>query len=463
MKRVLAVGVCFAHALRSGPALRAPRRAARLDARGSAAVEAPAAAADELDCGHFDECSGCVVQSAFDDVAIVRRARALLEPELGRPLEVFLAAKTGWRAQARLAAAPSGSAAVAKKGKSRRGGRNWRAGGVALGLYAAGSHTVVPIPACRAHDDAVNAAARAVVEACADSGATAATEDDEGHLQYAQLAVERLTGKVALTVVWNARGPKEAAPELPRFVKALDKAKFHSVWANYRGAKKGNAIFDFDPRAWALLWGQERVVEPLFEDGAAADAAGLDGGLKLRYTPLVFRQANPLGFGRLVERLGAWVPEGADVVELYGGVGAIGLAVRPRCGRLRCSEFNEHAGACFDAALRDQNKRRPKLAPASFRALSAADAIEIDAAGATCLIVDPPRKGLCAPVLDALLEKRSTPALSRLVYVSCGFDALKRDAAALLGSGRWKLRHAECHVLFPGSDHVETLAIFDAP
>ena len=61
----------------------------------------------------------------------------------------------------------------------------------------------------------------------------------------------------------------------------------------------------------------------------------------------------------------------------------------------------------------------------------------------------------------------------RLIYVSCGFKSFQRDASFLLGGagggggagagggGGWRLVHAEGHVLFPGSDHLETLAIFD--
>ena len=43
--------------------------------------------------------------------------------------------------------------------------------------------------------------------------------------------------------------------------------------------------------------------------------------------------------------------------------------------------------------------------------------------------------------------------------VFCGFDALRRDLDAL--KPRWKLAHAEGHVLFPGADHIETLAVLD--
>ena len=50
---------------------------------------------------------------------------------------------------------------------------------------------------------------------------------------------------------------------------------------------------------------------------------------------------------------------------------------------------------------------------------------------------------------------------------SCGFKAFQRDMDLLTGGGgatpqrRWKCIHVEGHVLFPGSDHVETLAIFE--
>mmetsp|Transcript_11856 Transcript_11856/g.28445 ORF Transcript_11856/g.28445 Transcript_11856/m.28445 type:complete len:100 (+) Transcript_11856:969-1268(+) len=50
--------------------------------------------------------------------------------------------------------------------------------------------------------------------------------------------------------------------------------------------------------------------------------------------------------------------------------------------------------------------------------------------------------------------------IQALIYVSCGFDAFQRDYHRLVGSGIWELDHAEGHVLFPGSDAIETLACF---
>jgi 23S rRNA (uracil1939-C5)-methyltransferase len=104
------------------------------------------------------------------------------------------------------------------------------------------------------------------------------------------------------------------------------------------------------------------------------------------------------------------------------------------------------------------------------------------ALGADVIIVDPPRKGLEEEVLDELCKEVNknqdyveSPNLLTtpdrlvnwvndakfLIYVSCGFDALTRDAERILTSNAgWKLESATGYILFPGSDHVETLCCF---
>jgi len=119
----------------------------------------------------------------------------------------------------------------------------------------------------------------------------------------------------------------------------------------------------------------------------------------------------------------------------------------------------------------------------SYMVASAAKALRSgQALGANVLIVDPPRKGLEDEVLVELCKPfnsdqpyvESTTVLTMpdekvnwvndvqtLIYVSCGFDALARDAERLLSSGGgWILESATGYILFPGSDHVETLCIF---
>jgi tRNA/tmRNA/rRNA uracil-C5-methylase (TrmA/RlmC/RlmD family) len=119
----------------------------------------------------------------------------------------------------------------------------------------------------------------------------------------------------------------------------------------------------------------------------------------------------------------------------------------------------------------------------TYTVASAASALHKgEALGADVLIVDPPRKGLEEEVLVQLCKphnpkqgytedpmflqgpKYSTNWVNdveTLVYVSCGFDALARDCDRLLkGNAGWKLESATGYVLFPGSNHVETVAVF---
>lgn len=120
---------------------------------------------------------------------------------------------------------------------------------------------------------------------------------------------------------------------------------------------------------------------------------------------------------------------------------------------------------------------------ATYTVASASTALRSgQALGANVLIVDPPRKGLEDDVLGQLCKPFNprqpnveSPSLltiedyqvnwtndvQTLIYVSCGFDALARDVEKLLSSqGGWKLQSATGYILFPGSNHVETLCVF---
>eukprot|EP00633_Aureoumbra_lagunensis_P009723 CAMPEP_0197321004 /NCGR_PEP_ID=MMETSP0891-20130614/62619_1 /TAXON_ID=44058 ORGANISM="Aureoumbra lagunensis, Strain CCMP1510" /NCGR_SAMPLE_ID=MMETSP0891 /ASSEMBLY_ACC=CAM_ASM_000534 /LENGTH=358 /DNA_ID=CAMNT_0042812637 /DNA_START=122 /DNA_END=1195 /DNA_ORIENTATION=+ len=349
----------------------------------------------------------------------------VLEPILETPLEVKLTTDAnGWRTQARLAAVSLGS------------GKSWIRG-VSLGLYAAGSHDVIPIPDCVVHHPAINVASALLIDACEKAGVRGG--DD---LRYVQFTIERRSGLVALSLVWNQMNAKASAPQLPRLIDLLwgkqnkNSDTWHSIWVNYRGPAVGNAIFNFDPARWTRLRGHQGdyVKETLFMDcESLAQSAGLDSQLNLLFSPLNFRQANLHAFAQLVISLARYVPQGATVCELYAGVGAIGLALRPKLAELRSSDENPNNERPFELALRDQDARlTEQYGPASFLPLAAADAATIDAPGANLLIVDPPRKGLDPQLLTDLVNMASHfSALERIIYVSCGFDAFERDLGAL--------------------------------
>ena len=430
----------------------APPRTRRAKTPKAQPLTPPRPPAEVEPCPHAPDCPSCTIDGGFDNVDTARRARAMFEPLLDKPFEIICGSAKDWRTQARLACAPGATKLTAR---GRRGRKTYRLRDVALGLYRPRSHDVVAIPDCRTHHPLLNKAAGEIKEACAVVGIKALDSEGDGDLRYVQLSTDG--NKVALTLVWNERSAKEAQPEMPRLVKELSQSSlWHSIHVNYRGDKAGNAIFDYNPQKWAKLRGETYVIERLFDD----DVVDLDAQLKLWFTPLTFRQANLRAFAGLVEKLAKWVPDDSHVCELYAGVGAIGLALRQKLASLRCSETNPSVLDCFEKSKRDQESRLEDLCPVEMTVADAEDAVHDDCAGADLLIVDPPHKGLCEGVREALVKGELD--VKRLVYVSCGFDALERDQAALLNSRRWKLAHAEAHVFFPGSDHVETLAVYDA-
>ena len=168
-----------------------------------------------------------------------------------------------------------------------------------------------------------------------------------------------------------------------------------------------------------------------------------------------FHQVNPGLAPALVRQVSEWFGEaggaGADVLDLYCGVGAFGLA----CGRAGARRVvGIETGRDAVAAARD-NARRHAI-PAVFHCRTAAEAaaggFDGVALGAATVVVDPPRQGLEPAVTAALARLR--PA--RILYVSCDPATLARDLRALLPAG-YELRVWRVFDLFPRTAHFETV------
>ena len=72
------------------------------------------------------------------------------------------------------------------------------------------------------------------------------------------------------------------------------------------------------------------------------------------------------------------------------------------------------------------------------------------------MIADPPRQGLDAPLLEALV---AAPP-ERFIYASCDLGTFLPQARALLQRSTLRLRELLAFDLFPQTRHVETLALF---
>ena len=140
------------------------------------------------------------------------------------------------------------------------------------------------------------------------------------------------------------------------------------------------------------------------------------------------------------------------LLDLYCGVGTIGLTLADRCRRLIGVEVVPQA-----VENARENARRNGIENAEFLCADAAGAAtQLASQGVRpdVAIVDPPRKG-CAPEVFAAIDKMG---IERLVYVSCDPATLARDLALLATMG-YTARRA-CGVdLFPRTPHVETVVL----
>ena len=211
------------------------------------------------------------------------------------------------------------------------------------------------------------------------------------------------------------------------------------------GARTGERLALLGPNSeGASLPGSVRVIgQDELSAGRRAWIFEEVSGKRLRLSAESFFQASPEGAEVLVKLVGlalAGAPDG-PLVDAYGGVGLFGATVgggRP-VTVLECS-----APAAADA--------RVNLPAASVRRT---DVARWRASKAAVVVADPPRAGLGAAGVAALVASRT----SHLALVSCEPASLGRDAALLRARG-FSLEWAALVDLFPGTPHIEVVSRF---
>lgn len=308
-----------------------------------------------------------------------------------------------------------------------------------LGIFEEGSHRLVHIPDCPLHHPSIEAVAHAIIEISGRLRVPPYRENEHhGLVRTVQFAVERATGKVQVVLVLKAP-PDAPLQELgPAIALAADLGEqhlVHSLW------------FNFQPERSNTLLG------PVFRHIAGPEAfEDVSGGARVFYPPGAFGQANPEEHDRAVAEIHARVGD-EPVAEFYAGVGTIGLGLAARGARV---VFNEVAPGSLQGLERGLAALPGHRATVRPGPAGAAVGVLSDVGEEATVIVDPPRKGLDGPLLEAL----AAGAVQRLLYLSCGLDSFERDAERLQ-SGSMRLVSLRGYPYFPFTEHVETLARFE--
>ena len=312
-------------------------------------------------------------------------------------------------------------------------------GRVVSGIYAAGSHHVLPVEQCLLQDEVLDRTMQAVREAANACRYPAYQEDrGTGLLRHCLLRRGVATGQVMVVLV-------TAQPVLPgakNFVRALLAA------AGRRGVAVTTVVQNVNPRRTSVVLGEQEKV--LYGKGFILDVLC---GKTYAISPRSFYQVNPVQtevlYGLAVEA--AQLTGTETVLDAYCGIGTIGLTAAARAGQVTGVELNRDA-------VRDAvgNARHNGVKNARF---VAADATEwIAAAAATgqradVVFMDPPREGSTPRFLESVARM----APRRVVYVSCNPETLARDVAVLVRYG-YRAEGFTPVDMFPQSEHIETVA-----
>lgn len=171
-------------------------------------------------------------------------------------------------------------------------------------------------------------------------------------------------------------------------------------------------------------------------------------GTSFTYAVEGFFQINLPVYQQALADMRQWIDESKPTVDLYSGVGSIGLTIGGQDVTL--VEIDQHAVREMRRnidALERQGSAKAVLAPSE-------EALEHVTSEAT-IIVDPPRAGLHQALVDKLLAARP----SRIVYLSCNPVTQARDVMLL--SKSYDIAAQRGYNFFPRTPHIENLVVLD--
>ena len=309
-----------------------------------------------------------------------------------------------------------------------------KGGKLTSGIYAEGTHHVLPVETCLLHHPALDEAIRAVRAAAISCKYKAYDEDRRtGLLRHVLVRHSLLTDEV-LVVLVTAGAVLPGARNFVRRVRELC-PKVTTIVQNIN-TRSTSAVLGFSEK---ILFGKGYIVDELC-------------GVRFRIAASSFYQINPVQTEILYQTaIRAAELDGAQtVLDAYCGVGTIGLSAASHAKTVLGIEQNASAVQC---AI--QNAKANHIPNARFLRADATSAIrKLAASGshADIIFMDPPRAGSTEEFLDAVNVMKP----EKLVYISCNPETQRRDMEYLRRFG-WKARLIQPVDMFPGTGHVETV------
>ena len=304
------------------------------------------------------------------------------------------------------------------------------------GFFSGKTHRVIPVRHCRIQPDCADAIRGAVLAWMEQYHIRAYDEQTHtGYIRHIYIRFGAESGQILVCIVANCA----QLPKKKQLVTALLAAEPGITTIVFSpNTKKGNTVLGTE-------------FHPLYGDGTITDTLC---GLQFRLSAPAFYQVNHAQAERLYEKAVqlAGLTGNETVLDLYCGTGTITLCLARHAKKAIGVEIVPQAieDAKFNAAQNGMEN-------AEFFCMDAGQAAKMLAdrrIRPDVIVVDPPRKGVSADVIEAI----SAMAPQRVVYVSCDPATLARDLKLLTAAG-YTLQTAEAFDLFPRCAHVETVCL----
>ena len=304
------------------------------------------------------------------------------------------------------------------------------------GIYAAGTHRVVPVASCLLHHPALDEAVEAVRQAARLCRYEPYQEDrGTGLVRHVLVRHSRATGRVLVALV-------TAAPVLPGARAFVSKVRelcprVETIVQNIN-PRRSSAVLG--PRE-KVLWGRGYIEDTLC-------------GVRFRLGASSFYQINPEQTEVLYRTAldGAGLDGTQTVVDAYCGIGTISLVASRQAGEVIGVELNRDA-------VRDAiaNAKRNGVRNVTFLCGDAGeylDQLVQEGERMDVVIMDPPRSGSDETFLSSLCRM----APQKVVYISCNPETQARDLEYLCKRG-YRVEEIQPVDMFPQTLHVETVVL----
>lgn len=308
-------------------------------------------------------------------------------------------------------------------------------GDVSFGYYARRSHRIVGHESCPLQSRIFTDIAAFCAETANRLGIKAYNEANGcGVLRHAVMRKNR-KGEILLCLV-----VAENAQALESLALAV-KERFAEVIGIHININKRRDNVIFGEKTFCLL-GSETLSDSLC-------------GKSFELSPRAFYQVNAEMAEKLYDKAAEYIPrkeEGSVILDLYCGAGTVGLCVAGEKDKLCGVEIIEDAvaNAKKNAVLNDRSEENTLFVcgDASVGVRKCRERF----GNPEIIIVDPPRKGLEAEVINTV----ASASPERVIYISCDPATLARDCAEFNKLG-YIANEATPFDLFPRTGHVETV------